>query len=537
MTEVVRWVGRRLPKWNYVIRHVLSMRTEVVVHSRFEESFRWYAPGLTPEEAYSTYFRVVGGRSGFRYEVTEELWNKMEWSRPIQWFYPWRQDGQKIWEKRQFDAQDGVTSKPTWAELDRWFTEWEVNSNIAGWDNWNVWEEVPKQTAAAVLAKAIPHSSSDSGVHLGRGLDHAPAMIYNSLRSNMAGEPASLSLMRDGAGDLVEIWTREDAHNLIGAQAALVNHVESGRNLIARQMRKLAEPWRDERGGLGPTATEEEIFQARLAAYEKVIAYRQIDNLDKVMAAEIKRLSDPDTLPDDVGTLRKFLTERLEETAMAKTKEVMKAATQQGIDRGFSCVDEERAARDVARQCVLGSSEIKRADDDIWKRDAGSWTKLSDTDPEPDTIQHEGAAAPASALGADGDFYLQLTAKQEAKAAFDAAVAAIEAVTVVNVPEWKVNGTAALGSVDVTDREIVVRAHNPAGVDGGKVVIPSWTAKFAPGTRTPPKIRSRAVVPGDDADAHQMVITVPADALLPLEFGFKAQNLCGPADITVRLTQ
>ena len=363
-------------------------------------------------------------------------------------------------------------------------------------------------------------------IHTGRGIAHMPGLIDIAHSASAAGRALPPVILRDRNGRATILWTEQDLRELLDGVTSQVNRLESAHNELAERIAI----WRSKAQDTDLPLTQR--VAAAKAAADFVNSYRQ--RLKTAAAAY-----DPDRLPADLETLRAVLTERLEAAAMKRTKEMMKAATQQGVDRGFSCVDEETAVRAIAKQCVLGTLAIQAAEDRIWIKTAGAWgqaTAEADLTAEPD---HEGDAVPDPALGVDGDIYHQTgTGAAAAKAAFEAAVASIEAVDALNVPAWRIGPTLvrSTGTIAVSGREATVRAQHSNVTVEGRVTITAHAALYH-GTRTPASgVMFRAWQPTDDATAHAATITLPAGETKAIDVVVFAANLCGPSKLTVTLT-
>ena len=452
--------------------------------------FFFFDPALLPasyadgDEIQSTAADVARINQQWDGPITEAAWNRMPWERPVL-LTDSSGAGRHAFRIKIHAAEPGVSPKPTWAELVALLERWELDHTRAGFRAFNALEGYARESKQALASKPVPHTLTEQGIHVGDGLDHMPAMIYQASRSEMAGQPVERAVMKDSDGNHVDLWTRGERHELIGEQAARVNLLESARNIVEKRLAEMAAPWFDERGGLGKTATADEIHKARWASFIAVNDFLQPATIDAAMEAEVEKLKQAADLPADLARARALLVENLEAAAMARTKYVMKAATQQGIDRGFSCVDEERAVREIAEQCVLASIEVKRAE----------------------TVA-------------------------EAKTAYDAGAAAIEAVTVLNTPVWKIGGADYPANpatpVAVSGSTVKVEALHPAGQTiKGKVALKSSASK-------PVTVKT---VKAGVASAHACEITIDAPVTgETVTLFLEAENLCGPSKMKVKLT-
>lgn len=361
-------------------------------------------------------------------------------------------------------------------------------------------------------------------IYVGGGLDHMTGLLQMVEQATEAGARMPPVELRDEQHRPKMVYRQSQVRELLAKVAERENVVESAHNRIIRQ---IIDKW---------NAAEDETrtWSDRL---DDMNDYADlVENYEVLLKAEMAKY-DPDALPDDLDELKAVLIERLEAAAMARTKYLKKAATQQGIDRGASCADEDRAVQAVAREAVLGTMQIKRADDDIWRRAAGTWAKVTAPDDLPvdtSSIQHSGDQAPADALGADGEWYLQLTGAGRATAAYTAAQAKIGAVVAANTPTWRIAATEhpanPAADIELTASHVDVIARQPAGVDGD--VAATVTADKP--------ISLTRYTPGDVSLATSEVMRISASSAVAagdvVTIELKAENLCGPSSVTVKLT-
>lgn len=475
--------------------------------------------------------------------VTEASWAAFSWNpRVIYQETTHEHEGQIYPALQRILVPFDKTPKPTWAEI----LEWEENYLV----DWLALPEIDAKISAAVrgsrdalLGEAVEHARHAAGIHTGRGLEHMPALSYLANRGASAGVDHPRAVLRTGTGDeLVDLWTEADAHGLIQPLAERTNLLESARNVVSKRLSGYQAVLRDPHGGLAATATAQEVRDAKAAAANALHAESAPAAMDAAMNAEVARLQSGTGLPADLATAKEVLVERIEAAAMARTKFIMKAATQQGVDRGASCVDEERAVKEIARQCVLGVLAVRAAEDDIWKKTAGAWAKVTATADLPDTEEHEGDAAPDATLGSDGEHYRQLTGRPEATSAFNDAKARIEAVTALNSPGFTVDGTAYTPGtpLQVAGRSAVVRAVQPAGFnpteaeDRRIAFRDTGTAVDDDGNAVRIAVRIRR--PSGGEHFREALVTIPSAVTDPVTVTLEAHNLCGASTIQVKFT-
>ena len=274
-------------------------------------------------------------------------------------------------------------------------------------------------------------------------------------------------------------WLSDHVRELLGAITRRENLIESAHNTLMAEFLQALEVAQD------TTKTLDEREKAGKLVHDH--HHRYETRLREQMAKH-----DPDALPDDLETLRALYVERLEAHTMARTKYLKKAATQQGVDRGASCVDEERAVQEVAKQSVLGTLEIQAA---------------------------ESAA--------------------DAKSAYDAAKVKIDAVEALNIPVWHVGAQswpASGGELSHSGSTVTVDARHPAGATiDGRVTIDVFSAYYEDGRRALGTRLQRTSVPGD-AKGHRAIVTLRQGETNTVIVDLYARNLCGSSKFTVKLT-
>ena len=480
---------------------------------------------------------------------------RREKARDAGWFFgkdewdamPWGDDaGLWQWTTKGivwlFWARGGITglpAKPTWEQVFPLLRIARIDHEVErGQGTTRLALNAAKSGVANIPVK---HPQSETPLDVGRGIEHMPALMHHIDQAAFAGRTWPPATMRDKDGNTIDLWTIDSAHDLLGPLAAARNSAESAYNVLKKSVAELQKIVADENGGLPPSATADEKLDARDAARKSVADIRE--NADKYLADELarhqKRVANG---PADLPTLKKNLCERLEARTMAKTKALMKAATQQGIDRGFSCADEERAVKEAARECVLGSLEIKAAQDEVYTRKSGKWGLVTNPANLPDTEHHSGIGKPGTSTGADNEHYRRTgSGIAAAKAAFAAAVKKIDAITALNVPVWKI-GSAQFprpgGSHAITGREVVVDAIQPAVSPpvAGRVTIAAFVkALYADGKEVGGIRVVHGSVPGD-ATAARARVRLPAGETKPVTIAASAQNLCGPTSISITVT-
>lgn len=490
-------------------------------------------------------------------EITEQRWQAERWGKTAVFAHTevngsvyvrdwvlrdWNDDGGVGYPRQQYSQGE---PRPSWDGLREHVLRWYLDAGAA----WTFGESDGVDTRVRRAQRRhldLPHyhdALPSGAIDIGDGLEHLPALIHLKAASADAGESPPRASMLTTAG-VLDIWTMKDVDALLRPVAHRKNVVESARNVMRRRAYDVGKDLLDPNGGLDASADEEDRINGRTEAIHRIDGLLNEGDLYDNFAAVMRELESEDDLPPDLPSARQRLLERLEAYAMAATKAIMKAASQQGVDRDFSCVDEQRAAREVAEQCVLGARAIENAEDTLWKRTSGRWepaTEDADLKREPD---HAGAAQPDASIGTDGDTYQQTgTGRAAAKAAHEAAVAAIVAVTVLNVPELSVDG-AAVGAgkvpeVAVSGRAFTVTARHPNAKIKGQASIPVIEASYTDGSGRLTlgiEFHARRWAPKGEPNHRAATVTIPRSETKPVVFIVTARNLCGPSYVRVTLT-
>ena len=420
----------------------------------------------------------------FTENLTEDMWERHPWN-PFANIIVTSYDGVNyLLEVTAFPKDPSASPKPSWLQLLAWSQEAEMEFRQNSWQSTDAVEGYARQSKNALVTKPVPHVLADAGIHVGEGLDHMPAIIYQGQRAARAGEGFGRAVMKDSKGEHVEVWLESEMHDLVSDQADVVANLESARNVIERKLADIAKPWFSSDGGLGPDATVDEIREARWKSYVAAtdfVIYETIDGEMMKTAAEMGVASKG--LPKELERARDKLIERLESASMAAVKRFKGVLTQQGVDLPSSCDDEDDAVRRVSRHCRLGTLAIQAAE----------------------TIA-------------------------DAQAAYDSALVDINAVTPLNTPTWMVAGKKypANHPKVVTRRSmsVVISATNPDEVPGAPIIgVSTEGGGILAQTRIdpdPPRPKSTLV---------QYSVTGSDDVTLSLI----ARNLCGPSSIKVRL--
>ena len=382
------------------------------------------------------------------------------------------------------------------------------------------------------------------------GIDHLPAVVHQISRSASAGETNRVSVLRDQDQNPKFLWTETDKTTILDPVAEKSVLVGSAVNLVKGRIRKLEKIAYSLDGGLPAGASEHEKVSARYAALAKATALAQSDKLDSDIVLEMDRIQGM-RLPGDLEKAKLVLAERLEAVATGRQKRLKSALSQQAIDNWAACVDQDTAMQEIARHCALGSRAIAKADNTVWEKNAGAWTKSSFADfilslPPGDRVpgadvQHEGEGDPDVSLGDDGEFYRDTASGiTEAKATFNLFKKEIESVTAANTPWWVVNGVDVDESFparqSVSGRTLRVRAVQPTGANvAGDVDIRPIPLVVDAATGNP-ALNIRTLRRPADPLEHEIVIVLPLAVTKPVKVKIEASNLCGPSEIEILMT-
>ena len=362
-------------------------------------------------------------------------------------------------------------------------------------------------------------------IHVGEGVSHMVGLIHIVEHSNEAGLTIPRVIMRDGSDHSHEsIYTQSELRALLAHAAHRENELESVHNLVMSDYHRRTRK-RDDK-----TLSLEERTAGANEAEEIVQNYdKQFLATHDFYTVELEH-QEVHLRSYDLPTLKAVYLERIESAATGHQKHIKGALSQQAIDNWAACVEMDDALKEIAKQCTLAVIDLTRVQEEYvaWKKIAGAW--VSQTTGLPNTYEHQGDEEPSADLGADDDWYRERKGHAAATAAFDAGVAAIQAVTALNTPHWRLDGILIAQShpnrQDLIGRTVTIRAVHPAGksIEGNislAVRVTEGVATTTLQTLTPP-----------DFQYH---VTIPADASDAVEIECTARSICGPSKVTVRL--
>ena len=363
------------------------------------------------------------------------------------------------------DPDPAASPKPPWATVLRAAQVGRISRTAEFAEN------IFLHDAPVHRSQLTDHDTLEVGgatVRVNDNLDHMTGLLQMVEHASTAGAVMPHTVLLDGARRPKPAWTEAARREVLSAAAYRENHVESAHAEVRRKYQAEADIRDDE------TKTLDE----REAAATKALAIAE--DYPAQLAAAMAAY-DPLTLPAELPDLKEAYGERIEAAAMRRVKEIKGAKTQQGVDVPATCLDMARALEEVSQECAHGIAAVDEAADNA-----------------------------------------------AAKTAYDTAVAAIEAVTPLNVPEWQTDDTTAPGQ----GHEVHVRADHPQGANiSGLVRIRSYVARDANGD---PVVLEGARVtrPSGSPKSHVLSGRVPAGAAYPLTLTVEARNLCGPSTLT-----
>ena len=287
-----------------------------------------------------------------------EVWAAMPWGRDAGvWEFGGQTNGARWVQMPASQRMELPVEKPSWDQV------WTVIRPliIDRWQNVLLFDgqtdiKVRRNRAAreAITLPGLPE------LHTGAGLEHMPALIHAVSAGDLAGAHFAPAVMRHRNGPgTAALWTRDEAHELLGRLTDQTNRAESAYNIVQQRYLEISQPLLDENGMLGEDATKEQILIAKEAAIQKAHAFIQPDSIDSEFEKALTSLSE---LPDDLPTLRKVLSGRLEETAMAHVKYMRGVVTQQGIDLPDACDEVADASKKAARLTFFHQQEISESE-------------------------------------------------------------------------------------------------------------------------------------------------------------------------------
>ena len=322
-----------------------------------------------------------------------------------------------------------VSPKPTWAELVRAHRLEKIDRALGGYpdsinpDDYNGVLNLIKRPVRDALEAGIEHPESESNVHVGSGIDHMAALVHLSDVSKSAGEMWPLAVMRNVEGDEFYMWTADEGEHLLGAVTRKKNRAENALNVVRGNLASLARIAQDPDGRLDASATDEMKLAAREAAVEKIKAVGA--NYVAEMEEAFKRVDEAaEGLPESPRRAANVLMARLGAEANKTRNLVLDTVAAADSYLNASCIEQERALREVAGERQKGLLAIRRA------------SRTTGTDAE------------------------KITAM---KAVYDAAVSKLRSVRTLNTPIWQNAAGAVIPPTATGEIEVPLEWTPPTG--------------------------------------------------------------------------
>lgn len=286
-------------------------------------------------------------------------------SRPI--------DSEEAWNAHQYnpseyrlelypdpDTSPDVRPKPTWDELRRAAKFWPLIRH--GFGHAETVSYRLREPLAAVGNAPVGHSFAGSDVHVGGGVDHMGYLIHHRAASYGAGQEWPLAIMSEIEGGELQIWTGNEAAELLNLVASNRNRAESAANIVRARLAGLELIVYDEDGGLDPSATEDEKFEARETASNE---WRAIvtDIAPHFHAALVHVDARASTLPTDVSRARAVLVARLSAYANRRRNRVIAVAEAADAYLPPACIEQDRATQAISAARQQGVIALHRAAD------------------------------------------------------------------------------------------------------------------------------------------------------------------------------
>jgi len=313
--------------------------------------------------------------------------------------------------------------------------------------------------------------------HVHGGLDRMTALVNMVEDANEANIHIPHIVMRDEGNQPIQIHTQSEIRKILQAISLRKNKVESAHNLVMQQYQEIAN-----------------VIDATDDADERLQAAEQANAFIKGYAGHLKTQMDAynkDALPTDLETLKLVYQERLESHALGRSKYFKGVLSQQGIDLHPSCNDEAVALEKVAAASTVGHIHISEAE-----------------------------------------------TSEEAKTAYDNAIAAINLIFPAHTPEFNINNTLYNdnpGTLDVTAASLSVIADHPAGQ--GLTTPISIGIKIFDEDDQRVRIPLIRTAPGQGETRRGFAISPPTEDIgKTYRIELSARSLCGPTDLTINYT-
>ena len=361
--------------------------------------------------------------------------------------------------------------KPSWSQVIAWFRDMNLERHLQLEEGFI--PGVSKEARNNALDSKI--ALHNEKVHVGEGISHMSGLAHMVEHANLAGESIPHILLRNEASQLRSLWLQADVRTLLYNVVTRQNHIEAAHNILMGRHAALIAEARDKSNSI-------EVREQKKA---EVLAFRQ--QYEKLLAVEMEKY-DPDTLPEDIPTLRALYDERIEGVATERFADIKNSRTQQGVDLDPSCIDQAKASEKISVAKQLAQINLDRA-----------------------------------------------TTKEAITKAYNDGVAIIRAVEVENVPVFTVadTGVEVVSNTHFNLSTLRLKVDHPAGTTApipGAVAAGGgwWPSEGLAG-------RGKVVTAAQEGESH-VFVTLTVDGNTATRFRLLARNLCGPKQIYVVLT-
>ena len=272
------------------------------------------------------------------------------------------------WLPSETSPDPNADAKPTWDEMLRAFWLVTINESMAhGIETANF--EITT-LSSRIADEPVDHEHADHSVHIRDGLDQLTAMLHHSSRAQTAGTRWPLTIMHDVEGNLLPLWTTDEAEGVLGPHARNKIRTASALSIIGAKMYGALATAQSEHGGLDETADEDTKLVAREIAAEEFVAIwsrvraaaRRGEALPDLEAAfkDLDRMAEEG--PEDLDRAKNRLIGDLEAVAMGRVKFLRGAVSQQRIDMQAACNDMETDEKTIALEEMVAQLEIMAAE-------------------------------------------------------------------------------------------------------------------------------------------------------------------------------
>ena len=309
--------------------------------------------------------------------------------------------------------------------------------------------------------------------------DHVPAVMHIAATAGRAGAVPSRVVFRSAEGPPAHVWTLRLKEHLLDSITRRANLAASAEPIIAAKYQAIAAKVREKNLAAGTIPSVD--FMADFSPlYQELLDATTPAAIGMDFEETMRDLADDAALPADLDLAKEVLAERIEAAAMKRVKEIKGAKTQQGTDLPAACLDMGDALEALSAECSDGRDEIGEAVD-----------------------------------------------VDAARAAYNAAIAKIAAITPLNAPEW--THSVATGSGHV----VTVEAAHPADATiAGRVTLTFWAAGDGDGRPFRPTVS--VTRPGGGAKVRCRA-AIPPGTVYPVALEFGARNLCGPSSFALEV--